>query len=58
MGLGSKFWHQLDAEHAVLGMDLSPSYINRCGYPYVKCLLLCKFYPYVNTLECAIIIIF
>ena len=59
-GLGSKFRHQLDAKHAVLGMDLSPSYINRRGYPYVKCISSCncKFYPYVNTLECAIIIIF
>ena len=33
MGLGSKFWQKLDAEHAVLGMDLSPLYINRRGYP-------------------------
>ena len=36
MGLGSKLWRQLDTKHAVLGMDLSPSYINRCGYPYIK----------------------
>ena len=28
VGLGSKSWRQLDAKHAVLGMDVSPSYIN------------------------------
>ena len=51
MGLESKFWRQLDAKHAVLGMDPSPSYINRRGYPYVKCIPLCKFYLYLLSVQ-------